>query len=346
MRLRPLAACLLAAITALPAAAQEVTLRFQHFASPQSANPSYFMEPWARAIEEQSGGRIKVEIYPFMQLGGKPPALYDQVRDGVVDGAWIIPGYQPGRFPEAEALELPFMAWRSAEASSLAAWEYTQKHLTDDFADVHVIAAHLHGRGVFHLKGDPITSVDGLDGMRLRGPSRPATLLLKKLGAVPVGMPSPAFPEALAKGVIDGGVIPWEIAPSLKLDELTDVQVEVPGDKSLYNLYFLWAMNKAKYESLPEDLRAVIDANSGAMAAAWAGRAHDHGDALGKEKMTAVNPVVEFDAAALERLQELGDEVTAEWIAEADGKGLAGAALVEDVRTFMAEQAGVGTPAP
>ena len=90
---------------AAPALSQEVTLRFQHFVSPNSANPKYFMRPWADAIEEQSNGRIKVELYPFMQLGGSAPNMYDLIADGAVDGGWVIPGYQPGRFPQAEALE-------------------------------------------------------------------------------------------------------------------------------------------------------------------------------------------------------------------------------------------------
>ena len=93
-------------------------------------------------------------------------------------------------------------------------------------------------------------------------------------------MPVPAFPEALSKGVLDGGAITWEMSPSLKLDELTDSHTDVAGEKSLYNLYFIWAMNKEVYAGLPEDLRAVIDANSGMMASAWAGRAHDTGDVM------------------------------------------------------------------
>ena len=106
-------------------AAQEVTLRFQHFVSPKSAVPAGFMTPWAEKIMAESDGRIKIEIFPGMQLGGKPPALYDQIRDGVIDGGWALPAYTPGRFPEAEAFELPFMTNTSAEQSSRAAWLYT-----------------------------------------------------------------------------------------------------------------------------------------------------------------------------------------------------------------------------
>jgi TRAP-type C4-dicarboxylate transport system substrate-binding protein len=335
--LRSLALVAILATSAGLASAQEVTLRFQHFVSPKSANPTYFMAPWAEAIEEQSGGRIKVELYPTMALGGKAQSQYDMIRDGVIDGGWVIPGYQPGRFPEAEAMELPFMTPKSGEIASVAAWDFTQQHMLDDFADVHLIAAHMHGPGIIHKKGPAIATVEDLDGLNLRGPSRPATLLLKKLGANPIGMPVPGFPEALAKGVLDGGVITWEMAPSLKLNELTDSHTDVAGDRALYNLYFIWAMNKAKYESLPDDLKAVIDANSGRMTSAMAGKAHDTGDVDGRAVMAADgNEIAELSPEETARIEALGDEVVAEWIAEVSAKGLDGAALVEDAQAAVA----------
>lgn len=316
-------------LSATTLTAQEVTLRFQHFVSPASANPTYFMQPWADAIEEQSGGRIKVELYPFMQLGGAAPSQYDLIRDGAIDGGWVIPGYQPNRFPEAEAMELPFMTTKSGEEASAAAWDFTQQFLMDDFADVHVIAAHMHGPGIVHKRGGAIETVEDFAGLKLRGPSRPATLLLEELGATPIGMPVPAFPEALSKGVVDGGVITWEMSPSLKLNELTDSHTDVAGDRALYNLYFIWAMNKDVYEGMPDDLRAIIDANSGMMASQWAGRAHDTGDVVGRDVMAADgNEIAELSAEETARIVALGEQVTADWIAEMDAKGYDGAALV------------------
>lgn len=335
---RTTALALAASLLAGSAMAQEVTLRFQHFVSPTSANPKHFIGPWAEKVEAESNGRIKVEIYPFMQLGGTAPDQFDLIQDGVIDGGWVIPGYQAGRFPEAEVLELPFMVTKSAEEASIAAWHFTQKYLADDFENVHLIAAHMHGRGLIHKKGPAVETVEDLKGLKLRGPSRPATLLLEKLGAEPVGIPVPAFPEALSKGVVDGGVITWEMSPSLKLDELTDSHTDVAGDYSLYNLYFIWAMNKDVYESLPDDLRAVIDANSGLMASAWAGRAHDAGDAEGKLVMEAAgNQIATLSEAETARIKALGDEVIDEWIAEKTEKGLPAQQLVDDARAFVAK---------
>lgn len=339
MHLMKHAACAVAiALSATAGNAQEVTLRFQHFVSPASANPTYFMQPWADAIEEQSNGRIKVELYPFMQLGGSAPNQYDLIRDGAIDGGWVIPAYQPNRFPEAEALELPFMTTKSGEEASAAAWEYTQTYLMDDFADVHLIAAHMHGPGIVHKRGPAIATVEDFDGLKLRGPSRPATMLLEALGATPIGMPVPQFPEALSKGVVDGGVITWEMSPSLKLDELTDSHTDVAGDQALYNLYFIWAMNKDVYDGMPEDLRAIIDANSGLMASMWAGRAHDTGDADGRDLMAASgNEIATLSEAETARIMTVGADVTAQWILEMNDKGYDGAALVAAAQAAVAD---------
>jgi len=320
----------------------EVTLRCQHFLSPLGSVPRYFMEPWAAAVEEQSGGRIDVELYPAMQLGGAPPALYDQIRDGVIDCGWAIPAYTPGRFPEAEAMELPFMTSLSAEASSRAAWDYTQEFLADTrFSDVHLMAVHMHGPGVIHLSGDPIGSAADFDGLQLRGPSRMANALLEGLGATPVGMPVPAFPEALSRGVVDGGVIPWEIVPALRVEELAGSHTQIGGDRALYNTYFIWAMNPDTYAALPDDLKAVIDANSGLEASARAGRAMDTGDGIAFETVTARgNTIVTLGGGALEELRAVGADVTARWIAEMDGLGLPGADMVETARGYWKHHRG------
>ena len=188
-----------------------------------------------------------------------------------------------------------------------------------------------------HKRGAAINTVEDFAGLKLRGPSRAATLLLEELGATPIGMPVPQFPEALSRGVVDGGVITWEMAPSLKLDELTDSHTDVAGDRSLYNLYFIWAMNKDVYEGLPDDLRAIIDANSGMMASRWAGRAHDTGDLTGRDQMTASgNEIAELSQAETDRIKALGANVTTAWIAEMDAKGYDGAALVASAQRAVA----------
>jgi TRAP-type C4-dicarboxylate transport system substrate-binding protein len=319
----------------------EVTLRCQHFLSPMGSVPRFFIEPWAEKVEEDSDGRIDMEIYPAMQLGGTPPALYDQIRDGVIDCGWAIPSYTPGRFPEAETMELPFMTSMSGEASSRAAWEFTQEHLMDRFTDVHLLAVHVHGPGVIHTTAGPVETIEDFQGLQLRGPSRMANALLEELGATPVGMPVPAFPEALSRGTVDGGVIPWEVVPALRVEELAEYHTQIGGDRSLYNTYFIWAMNPDTYESLPDDLKAVIDANSGIETSAWAGRAMDEGDDLAE---TAIrergNTIVTLDDDVVAQLREVGNLVTERWIEEMTALGLDGEELVEDARALVSTHSG------
>jgi TRAP-type C4-dicarboxylate transport system substrate-binding protein len=150
-------------------------------------------------------------------------------------------------------------------------------------------------------------------------------------------MPVPQFPEALSKGVVDGGVITWEMSPSLKLNELTDSHTDVAGDEALYNLYFIWAMNKDVYAGMSDDLRAIIDANSGMMASQWAGRAHDAGDIVGRDLMQADgNEIAQLSEEETTRIKTLGEDVTAAWITEMDAKGYDGAALVEAAQAAVA----------
>ncbi len=335
-----LAGAMALGMTATFAFAQDVTLRCQHFLSPKASVPARFMQPWADKVMADSDGRIKVELYPAMQLGGKPPALYDQIRDGVIDCGWALPGYTPGRFPESEAFELPFMTSMSAEASSKALWDYSQKYLLDRMGDIHLMAMHLHGPGVVHTKGDPIASPADFAGLKLRGPSRQANALLEALGATPVGIPVPAFPEALSKGVVDGGVIPWEIVPPLKVHELADSHTQIGGDRALYNTVFIWGMNKAVYDGLPDDLKAVIDANSGVEVSGLAGRAMDEGDEVGEQVTAGTdNSIVTLDDAAVAEMRAIGEKQTDAWIAEMADAGLDGAAMVADAQALVAKYA-------
>jgi len=337
-----LAAAVIAASLGLGAGAAsaqaEVTLRCQHFLSPMGSVPRFFIEPWAEKVEADSDGRIDVEIYPAMQLGGAPPALYDQIRDGFIDCGWTIPAYTPGRFPEAEAMELPFMTSMSGEASSRAAWDYTQTHMLERFSDIHLLAVHVHGPGVIHTTNAPIESIADFDGLQLRGPSRMANALLEELGATPVGVPVAAFPEALSRGTVDGGVIPWEVVPALRVEELAENHTQIGGDRALYNTFFIWAMNPDTYEGLPDDLKAVIDANSGIETSAWAGRAMDEGDDLAE---TAIrergNTIVTLDDDTVAELRVVGEDVTQRWIEEMTGLGLDGQQLVDDARALVAQ---------
>jgi TRAP-type C4-dicarboxylate transport system substrate-binding protein len=318
------------------AVAQEVTLKVHHFLPTHSTTHSQLVVPWCEKIGKESQGRLKCQIFPTMQLGGTPPQLYDQVKDGVVDIAWTLPGYTAARFPIVEAFELPFMM-TNAEATSRALWEYMQKHARGEFKDVQPLWMHVHGPGYMHMREKPIRSQSDFKGLKVRAPTRLTNRLLATLGATPIGMPVPQVPEALAKGVIDGAVIPWEIVPAVRVQELTKHHTETdPKSPALYTSVFLFAMNPEKYRSLPQELRKVIDANSGVELSAWAGKIFQDADAparkLAEERKNQFHMI---SAQELERWRKAAQSVTEDWVKDISGKGQDGNALVESARSLI-----------
>jgi len=337
---RSLAAFVVVLALISPAQAQDVTLKLHQMLPLQAQIPANFLTPWIEKVERDSGGKIAINHFPSMQLGGKPPALFDQARDGVVDIIWTVAGYTPGRFPRSEAFELPFMP-ASAEATSKAAWEFYEKHLTEELKDVHVLAVHAHGPGLLHVKGDGVRALEDMAGKKLRAPTRMINKLMDTLGASPIGMPVPAVPEALSRGLIDGAVIPWEITRPLHITDLVETHTDFSGDRGLYTAFFLFVMNKASYERLPDDLRQVIDANSGMDTSAWAGRVMGEGDAPARQiAVEKGNALVTLDAAETERWKQASQSVVDDWIAEMSDQGVDGAGLYREAQALIAKHAG------
>ncbi len=319
------------------ASAEPVTLKFHSFPPMPANSNAKFVKPWADKVTAESNGDIKVEIYPSMQLGGKPPQLADQVRDGVVDIIWTVAGYTAGRFPRLEVFDLPFMP-SSSKATSQAAQEYAETVAKEDLKDYKILAVHVHAPGMIHTKNKLIKSAADLKGMKMRGPTRVIAQMLKSLGATPVGMPVPAVAPSLSKGVIDGMVVPWEIMPAFKLQELTKAHTDVSGDRGLYTTPFLFLMNKAKYQSLSPAQKKVIDANSGLALAKWAGELWDGFEPPARalaEK--AGGKFHTLSGAPLSEMKAAGAKLVEEWIANANKKGLDGAKLVKTARDLIAK---------
>jgi TRAP-type C4-dicarboxylate transport system substrate-binding protein len=326
---------LAALLGAVPLAqAQEITLKVHHFLSPLSPAHTKLITPWCDKINKESGGKLKCQIYPAMQMGGTPPQLYDQAKDGVADIVWTLPGYTAGRFPLVEVFELPFMM-RSYEGTSRALWDWVQANDQAEFKEVHPIAFHVHGPGVFHMVNKPIKTLADFKGLKLRAPTRQTNKMLAAFGATPVGMPVPQLPEALSKGVIDGGVIPYEVVPSLKVQELVKFHSEIdPSQPAFYTSVFIYAMNKAKYDSLPPDLKKVIDANSGVETSAAFGKAQGDADVPGK-KLAEKNAINVIPAAEIENWKKAAQPVIDGWVSDVTAKGANGKALLDSARSLI-----------
>jgi TRAP-type C4-dicarboxylate transport system substrate-binding protein len=317
------------------AQAPQVTLRMHHFLPPTTNGQVNFLAPWAKKVAADSGNRIKIDIFPSMQLGGAPPQLYDQAKDGVVDLVWTLPGYTTGRFPGSETFELPFVADRKAIVNSRAFQEFAAEHLKEEFKDVHPICFWTHDHGLIHAN-KPVHTLEDLKGLKLRFPTRLAGEALRTLGATVVGMPVPQVPESLAQRVINGCVVPWEVVPSIKVHELVKNHTEIPGSPTLYVATFILAMNKAKYESLPADLKEVLDRNSGLAAATMAGKAWDDQAIVVSEMVKARgNTIITISEDEKARWRKATEPVVEHWLTTMKERGLDGQKLLDSARAAI-----------
>ena len=337
----PFVVCLLAMAMAFsgPVVAQQVTLKLHSFLPPPSNPVKTFLKPWIEKVTKESKGTLKVQYYPSMQLGGKPPQLADQVRDGVVDMAYTLPGYTAGRFPKLEVFELPFIH-KNALSTALAIQDFQKKHLADEFKDYHVILLHNHAGSMFMTKKVKIRRVSDLKGLKIRTATRAGGWYLKSLGAVPIGAPLPKIPQMLSKGVIEGALLPFEIAPAIKMQELASNFIQLSGDQPRMNTStFAFLMNKNSYKKLSNAHKRVIDKLSGKNIARWAGQNWDDIEKPGEKVMRSKkkNSFLTIPPAEVAKLKAAAKPAIARWIKIMKKKGVNGEQLINDARSLIAK---------
>jgi TRAP-type C4-dicarboxylate transport system substrate-binding protein len=329
-------ALLLSAVSAQ--AAPEFTLRFHHLLGPKSPAHTQMIEPWCKRIEEASKGRIKIEIYPAMALGGKPPELIRQARDGVVDLIWTVNGYTAGLFPRTEVFELPFIYTNDPVATNLAMGELYEKYLADEYKGVKPLFLHVHAGQAIHMVDTAVRKPQDLANKKIRIPSRTGAWLLEALEANPVGMPVPELPQALSKKVVDGALVPWEIIPALKLQELTKYQIEGVDKTRFGTTTFQVSMNEAKWNSLPDDLKKAFTDNSGTEWLKEVGKIWRQTDDAGIElAQKAGNTYIQLTKEETEAFRVKLEPVVDRWVKDVSGQGIDGAALVAAARAAIAK---------
>jgi TRAP-type C4-dicarboxylate transport system substrate-binding protein len=330
-----------AALIAGGAQAQEYTFKLHHFLSELAPSHTAMLVPWAERVEANSGGRIDIEIYPSMSLGGRPPELIQQVRDGVVDLVWTVNGYTPGLFPRTEVFELPTVYVNDPGATNLAMREMFDDYLAEEYGGVQVMFLHVHAGNGIHTVDKEIRAPADVAGLNLRTPSRTGAWVIEALGANPVAMPVPDLPQALSRKTVDGALIPWEVAAPLRLQEQTDYQIEGADLSRFGNTTFQVSMNLDKWNSLPEDIQqAFVDASDAdwltEVGRIWRKNDDDVIEAFVAAGNTHVVLTEEETAAFDEALAPVVDR----WVADVTAQGIDGAGLVERARAAIAAHAG------
>ncbi len=318
------------AIAAAPASAQEYEFTLHHMLSEQSAAHTEMLVPWAERVEELSDGQVSIEIYPSMTLGGSPPELVTQARDGVVDIVWTVNGYTSGLHPRSEVMELPNVYQGDARAANLALHDMFDDYLAEDYRGLEVMWLHTHGGMAFQMADTEVRTPDDVEGLDLRTPNRVGAYTIEELGASPVSIPVPELPQALSRGTVDGALIPFEIIPPLQLQEQTQYQIEGHDGFRFGTAMFNVSMNQDRWDSLPGDIQDAFREASdrdwwGEVGDIWMGtEAWGIGIATdaGNEHIQLTEDETAAFVAALEPVVE-------RWIADMDSEGIDGAALVD-----------------
>lgn len=328
-----LALGLSAAFAATTSSAQEYTFKLHHLLSAKAPAHTQMLEPWAKQVEENSGGRVKIEIYPSMSLGGKPPELVQQARDGVVDIVWTVNGYTPGLFPRTEVFELPTVYMNDPKAANLAMYDMFESTLKEEYKGLEVMWLHVHAGQALMMVDLEVREPADLVGKKMRIPSRTGAWVLEALGAAPIAMPVPEVPSALSKKVVDGTLLPWEIIPPLKLQNQIDYFIEGADKTRFGGTTFQVSMNKARFDGLPADIQKAFKDASGrdwwAKVGDYWRASDDFGIGLavkaGKTHVTLTQAETDAFMVALA-------PVVDRWIAEVSGAGVDGKALVAAAR--------------
>lgn len=321
-----------------PAHSQQIELKF-HTLIPPVANPIKTMwQPWVDRVNKAAAGKMKITIYPSMQLGGAPPQLVDQVKDGVVDIVWTLPGYTPGRFPVSEVFELPFVHTNPV-ATTLAIQEFQKKYLAEEFKDYKVLLLHVHA-GSLIMSKKPITKFADMKGLSIRTATRTMSWYLDSIGAQPIDAPVPEVVQMIARGVVSALALPYEIAPAFKVQDLANHFSELEGRQPRLNTsVFALLMNPNSYAKLPPDMKKIIDEHSGMNLARQAGENWARIEEPAK-KVMASKPGNQFHvipAAEVAKFVEAARPAKERWIAEMNKRGLSGSAMLKEAEELVAK---------
>ena len=324
--------------SSLYAEQKPVTLTFHHFLSPKAPPHSKIFEPWARNLEKISNGKIKVELFPSMSMGGKPNELYNQVRDGSADMVFTIAGYSAGVFSRSEVFELPTMQGSDSLKTAHIIKENFDL-IKEDYKDVKPILVGVAGNYMLHTSTKKIESIDDLKGLKLRSPSRTGAWYISELGAEPVGMPLPDVPQALSKNAIDGAVLPMEIFPALKFQDLTKYSTELKNGGGFGNSVAVILMNKKRFESLSKELQGYIEQSAGEDLLTKYGQLMIDLEEPGKNlQRKSGGEVITLSAQESDKFNEAGKKVVNKWVNEMNDKGIDGQKIVDTVRASIAKK--------
>ncbi len=313
--------------------AETIELKLAHFMSPKHVQHVNSFVPFAKKVEELTGGKVKIKIYPGGTLGG-PKQLPDAVKTGITDIAFMIPAYVTGRFMRYSVLDLPFMV-DSAGHATRTIYDMYDKYLAEDFKDYKVLWLYSCGPGQVISAGKEVKTIQDLKGMKVRSPSAYMSKSLNLLGANPIGMPISKLAISLQKKIIDGMLGPYSSIYDFRLADLVHYTCEI----NLYVIPMAVLMNKKKYNSLPDYGKNAIDEASGMQWGLHAAKVYDEQDADALEQIKKMGKIKTYVMAQdeLEKIREGLKPLELDWVKTVDKKGIPGAEILNAAHVSAAK---------
>ncbi len=309
--------------------ADVIKLTYANF-PPAPTFPCVQMERWKQEVEKRTGGKVAVQTFPGESLLSAKEMM-DGVISGQADIGCLCMAYQPGRFVVTNAVALP-LGIGSSKVGSRVLWALYKKYQPAEFASVKVLTMFATAPANIMSK-KPIRTLDEMKGVNLRA-SGEAAQILKAWGANQVAMPMSAAPEALQKGVVDGLFSSVEVMKDFKFAELCKYITMTET-----NIYpFAVVMNQAKWDSLPADVKEVLDALA-LEQCVWTGEYMDNHvkEAIAWSKAEQKVEVITLAPEELAKWNALLGGNVDVWTAGAKEKNLPADAILADVKSLIAE---------
>jgi TRAP-type transport system periplasmic protein len=305
-------------------------LKVSHYLPPNHTFQKELVR-WGEELEKASGGRLKLRIYPASQLG-PVNRQFDLVRNGVVDVAVGLHGATPGRFPLSDLVSLPYVhpsAGSQSEITSRRLTELAPKYLAAEHPGMKILWMAVTNPLLVHTAKVPLKSAEDLKGLRIRYAGEQFAAIISALKAVPLAVPPGETQDALAKGIIDGCTFPYEAAQSFDLGTVAKYSQE-PGISAAS---FAVVMNQRKFDSLPPDLKEIIENTTGVAQADRFGAAFDAAEQAGRDYMISRGvQITTLAPEELAKLKTLLEPITAASVEALERQGKPARALLADYR--------------
>ena len=310
-------------------AAAVLTLNYANF-PPASTFPCVQMEHWKTEVEKRANGKVKINTYPGGTLLGAKD-IFDGVIAGTADIGNFAMSYQPGRFPVSEAMDLPHF-FPDAKTASVILADLIASFKPAEFEKVKVLTVFTCPPSVVMSSKEAKTLAD-LKNLPLRSSGTGAEMM-KRLGAAPVAMPQSDVPDALQKGVVKGNVSSAEVLKDMNYASYCPFVLKT----DLCVISFAVVMNKAKYDALPADVKAVLDGLYREQAE-WTGAYVDQHvqEALAWSKETHKLTVNELSAEDRATLKSTAQPVIDNYVTRVTAKGIDGKAVIAFIRSKLAK---------